>query len=79
MSFAFLSLLPSSIKQLEVFVFNPTNFVMVFAPNSSLVNPFTFLFFPFGNDLTNSRFEESSLVSILSTNSLQNRLFSCMQ
>ena len=36
---------------------------MIFPPTSSLINPITFLFFPLGNHLSNSKFEVSNLVS----------------
>ena len=70
MPFAFLTLLLLSFKWLYVFALNPTNSVMICPPNSSFINQITFLFFPLGNGLSNSKFEVSNLLSTSSAISL---------
>ena len=43
---------------------------MICPPNSSFINPITFLFFPLGKGLSNAKFEVSNLVSTSSAISL---------
>ena len=43
---AFLSSLPSSVKNEYVLGLKVTNYVIIFPPSSSFIKPMTFLFFP---------------------------------
>ena len=43
------------------FFINPTNSFIIWQPNSSFINPVTFIFFPLGYGLPNSKFEVSNL------------------
>ena len=53
-----------------VFTLKPTNSFMACPPNSSCINPINFIFFPFANRLSNSKFEMSNLVSTSSAVSI---------
>ena len=48
---AFLSSLPSSVKNEYVLGLKVTNYVIIFPPSSSFIKPMIFLFFPVGNGL----------------------------
>ena len=62
--FAFSSSSSSSVNNYVSFSLITANSVIIFPPNSSFANPITFLYFPFGNGLSNSYFRVSNIASI---------------